>query len=125
MKKKEEIRRLVIVVDMVNGFIREGNMADPGIATILPAVRRCIEDENTDAVVFFRDCHPENAAEFRKFPVHCLKGTSESELVDELKEYAEDAYDYEKNSTSSVFAPGFLDDLQAMTSLEEVIICGC
>ncbi|MDO5439218.1 MAG: cysteine hydrolase [Erysipelotrichaceae bacterium] len=125
MKKKEEIKRLLVIVDMVNGFIREGNMADPGIAGILPAIRNCIESSHCDGLAFIRDCHPEDAAEFRKFPVHCIAGTSESELVDELREYASDALDYEKNSTSAVFAPGFLEDINAMTSLEEVIICGC
>ncbi|MBR3151691.1 MAG: cysteine hydrolase [Erysipelotrichaceae bacterium] len=125
MKKKEEIKKLLVVVDMVNGFIREGNMADPGIANILPAIRECIESSRCDGLAFIRDSHPEDAAEFQKFPVHCLSGTSESELVDELKEYAEGALDYEKNSTSAVFAPGFLEDIESMSSLEEVIISGC
>ena len=125
MKKKEEIRSLLIVIDMVKGFITEGAMADPGIAHIVPRLTELIEQYRDEGLIFIKDTHPENAAEFRKFPPHCIKDTSESELIDEFIPYEKDALVYEKNSTSAMFAPGFFEDLKEMTNLEEVILTGC
>ena len=44
MKEKRDIKKLLIVVDMVKGFITEGNMADPGIAHIVPRLLDAIEE---------------------------------------------------------------------------------
>ncbi len=125
MKEKRDIKKLLIVVDMVKGFITEGNMADPGIAHIVPRLLDAIEEYKDEGLIFIKDTHPEGAAEFRKFPVHCIENTSESELIEEFKPYEKDALVYEKNSTSAMFAPGFLEDLSEMTSLEEVVVTGC
>ena len=61
----------------------------------------------------------------KKFPIHCLQGTSEAELIDELKSYEKDALVYEKNSTSTMFAKGFINDIDKMKALRKVIITGC
>ena len=89
MKKKEELERLLVIVDMVNGFIKEGNMADPYINHITPRIISLVEESIKDGegIAFVKDTHEPNSKEFRKFPIHCLKGTSESELIDELKKY--------------------------------------
>ena len=44
MKRKnlEELKELLIVVDMVNGFAKEGAMADPNIMKIVPEIERLI-----------------------------------------------------------------------------------
>ena len=127
MKKREELEKLLVVVDMVNGFIKEGNMADPYINHITPRIIELVEEEikNDEGVAFIKDTHKPDSKEFRKFPVHCLKGTSESELIDELKEYEKYGISYEKNSTSTMFAEGFINDLEKMKKLREVIITGC
>ena len=36
MKEKNKIEKALIVVDMVNGFIKEGNMKDNSIQRIIP-----------------------------------------------------------------------------------------
>ena len=43
MKRKEELEVLLIVVDMINGFIKEGNMADPTINHITPKIIKLIK----------------------------------------------------------------------------------
>ncbi len=127
MKRKEELEKLLVVVDMVNGFIKEGNMADPYINHITPRIIELVERtiEEKEGLAFIKDTHEEGSTEFKKFPVHCLKGTSESELIDELKEYEKYGISYEKNSTSTMYAPGFINDLEKMKKLKEVIITGC
>lgn len=88
--------KLLIVVDMVNGFVREGAMADPYIEHIIPEIKRLVENNKSNKTIFIKDCHEEDAVEFLAYPKHCLKGTSESELVDELKEFETKENTYEK-----------------------------
>ena len=106
MKTKEELQELLIVVDMINGFIKEGNMADSTINHITPKIIKLIEMfiEKGEGVAFIRDAHKMDATEFKKFLIHCLEGTSESELIDELKPYEEYGLTYKKNSTSTMVA---------------------
>lgn len=128
MKKNlEEIRSLLIIIDMVNGFVREGAMADTYIEHIISEQLRLIKMflEENEAVAFIKDCHKNGAREFDRYPVHCLEGTYEAELVDELKPFEKDAFVYKKNSTSAIFAPNFIDDINKMTTLKEIIFTGC
>lgn len=128
MNKIEELKKLLIVVDMVNGFIKEGNMADKDIMKIVPKIEHLIKstlNEEESMIAFIKDTHEEGCSEFEKFPVHCLKETSESELIDEFKPYEKSSLVYEKNSTSTIFAKNFLRDIDEMKKLKEVIICGC
>ena len=127
MKRKEELEKLLVVVDMVNGFMKYGNMADPYINHITENIAQLVESaiKDGEGVAFIKDTHDENSAEFKKFPPHCIKGTGEEELVDELKQYENYGLSYEKNSTSTIFAPNFISDIDQMKKLREVIITGC
>lgn len=77
----------LIVVDVVNGFIREGAMASSQIATIIPEIVSLIKKCNSKEIpiVAFADTHRPDSIEFNSFPPHCIKDTSEAELVDEIK----------------------------------------
>lgn len=127
-EKLMEIKDLLVVVDMVNGFIKEGLLADPGISRIIPRIKDLVErytDDEDKKVLFFRDSHPDDAVEFRTYPPHCIEGTLETEIVDELKTFADDNLVYFKNSTNGMFARGFIPDLVKMENLESVIVTGC
>ena len=119
--------KLLIVVDMVNGFIKEGAMADSYIGHIISEIVNLVEKHNNENqdVKFIKDCHNKMAVEFASYPEHCLKGTSESELIEELKIFENNYNTYEKNSTSAIFAPNFLEDIKNMENLKEVTIVGC
>lgn len=121
---KENIENLLIVVDMVNGFVREGAMADKYIENIIPEIVKLVE-ENQENTIFIKDCHEKEAIEFKSYPLHCLKGTSESELVEELKNFERLENVYEKNSTSAMYAENFMSDLDKMENLKQVTIVGC
>lgn len=79
-----------IAVDMVNGFVKEGALASKEVLAI-----------NDDVALFAAECekagirnyalcdsHPAECTEFLTYPVHCLAGSRESELTDELKNAA-------------------------------------
>ncbi len=127
MKKLEELKKLLIVVDMVNGFVKEGVMSDRQIESIIPEQLRLIGKilNEGEGLAFIKDCHNEGCKEFDRYPEHCLKGTKESELVEELLPYENNNLSYSKNSTSTMYANNFINDIDKMKALKEIIITGC
>lgn len=127
LEKLRQYRKMLYDIDMVNGFVYEGALHDKHIANTIPEQIKLIEKfrDEGEGIAFIKDCHEKDSVEFSTFPRHCIKGTSEALLVPELQVYENDAYTYEKNSTSAMFAPGMLDDLYAMEKLEEVVLAGC
>lgn len=127
MNKLDELRRLLIVVDMVNGFVKEGKMADPYIQHIIEENVLLIESflANENGVAFIKENHNKDCAEFKRYPEHCINGTAEALLVDDLRKYEDLSLAYLKNCTCALFAPQFLNDIDKMKSLREVIVTGC
>lgn len=128
MKELQEVEELLVVIDVINGFVTQGPMSDKYIAHIVPGieelVRKYVKEKNSE-VFYIKDAHNRGAIEFKKFPIHCVEGTSESEVVDELKAYENLVRSYKKNSTSAIFAKGLLEDLKAMSKLKRVVVVGC
>lgn len=126
--KLENVKKLLIVVDMINGFVREGAMASQNVEHIVGEVERLVKEFTEDddkQVAFVKDTHDEDAREFKRYPKHCVRGTSEAENIDELKKYEHMALVHEKNSTSAIFPQELLDSIEKMKNLEEVVIVGC
>ena len=88
---------IVVVVDMVKGFVSEGAMADPEIARIAPEI--CQLETYFAHHLYFQDWHEADCMEFASFPPHCLAHTTESELLDCFKEDARHQTIIRKNST--------------------------
>lgn len=117
---------LLITVDMINGFIREGALASSRIESIIPQVIKLNEKLNLSKTIFFADSHEEDCLEFKSFPPHCLKGSSESDIIDELKCFTKDSLIILKNSVNGFFAPDFIDYFDSeIDNIKEIIICGC
>lgn len=115
----------LIVVDVVNGFIREGAMSSPLIESIIPTVAALMESCKSRGipVAAFADCHKEGCAEFASFPPHCLENTSESELADELK--AVGGYLLiKKNSTNGFHEEQFKTFLSGIPDTDTFIVTG-
>ncbi len=126
MKNLENITKLLINVDMVNGFVKSGAMADNYIEHIIPEHIILMKKINVEGIIaIVKDTHKEECREFKRYPNHCIEGTKEADLVNELKDFEEDALIYEKNSTSTIYAKSFLEDINKMKNLKEVIIIGC
>ena len=128
MKKQlEELRSLLIIVDMVNGFVKEGALADPNIQKIIPRQLELLKQylNEKSAVVFIKDTHEKESSEFKNFPPHCIKETEEAELVDDLLPYEKQGISIEKNSTSFMEAPDFRKLMEKANHLKEISIVGC
>jgi len=121
------MKKLLIVVDMINGFINEGNLHDKGINLIIPACAANIESfiEADQDIVAFCDNHEKESREFTAYPEHCLKATSESELVEELVKFRDSMHVIAKNSTNGFFAPGFQEYIDKLYEYEKIVLVGC
>ncbi len=131
VKNLEVYESMFIVVDMVNGFVREGVLHDKEIARVIPRQIELIKEAKNKGslIVFIKDTHDKNASEFRRFgnTEHCVRGTSEAEIVDELLPFVEDddTIVIEKNSTSFMEAPDFRRVATEATNVRNVDVVGC
>ena len=102
----KKYKRCLNIVDMVNGFVREGVLHDENISKIIPRQIELIEEakEKGSLIIFIKDTHHKDSVEFVRFgnTAHCLENTEESELVEELKPFEKegDIVCIRKNSTS-------------------------
>ena len=116
---------VLVVVDVINGFAKEGNLSSDRVAEIIPTVKNLMQLAKSNGLktITFVDSHTSNSTEFDNFPTHCLEGTSESELVDEIKNVA--GYTLiKKNSTNGYHAPDFKKFLSEYPNIDTFIVCG-
>jgi len=131
IKNLKIYKEMLIIVDMVNGFVEEGALADTKIAEIIPRQIEIIKEakQKKALIVFVKDTHEENSTEHKRFgeEKHCVRGTGEELVIDELKEYeeCEDTVSIEKNSTSYIEAPEFRKLIKKATNIEKVNVVGC
>lgn len=117
----------LIVVDMQNGFLRQGNLASDQCLAVLPAVidevKAAVAAEQL--VIFTADTHEPDDLEFEIFPTHCVRGTPEADLVDELQPYLDrqGVYLVAKRRYSAMFETE-LEGLLHRFGVTEVRICG-
>lgn len=64
IKNLENITKLLINVDMVNGFVKEGAMADPYIQHIIPEHIKLMNEaiNNQEMVAIIKDTHKEKCS---------------------------------------------------------------
>jgi nicotinamidase-related amidase len=82
--------KFFIVIDMQNGFTT-GSLANPAAQEIIPRIKEEIEKARKEGatIVYTRDTHQENyleTGEGKHLPIkHCVEGTDDWQIVDELK----------------------------------------
>ena len=88
--QKEQFRiaddSVLVIVDINNGFASGGALYSERVKNIIPDVCNITEQfyKKGLPIIAFTDTHTENSVEFKYYPVHCLKDTRETELIDEL-----------------------------------------
>lgn len=115
---------VLIIIDMVNGFVREGALSSPYVDKIASGIfdlaKKC--EELKIPIIAYADTHSESSTEFKSFPAHCLAGTHEAELIDELKQI-KSIIKVEKNSTNSFLAKNPLELLDS--NIKNILVTGC
>lgn len=130
MKEKieelRELKRLLVVVDMIKGFKEKGNMAITDIDYIDNEVVDLVREffRYGDDVISIQEGHSENSQEFKDFPRHCILGTEEAELIDCLKPFEKSMKVIRKNSTCGYVTKEFQKYLENEQNFKEVVIVG-
>ncbi len=115
----------LVIVDMVNGFAREGALKSPRVEGLIAEIAELskICNELHIARLAFADCHTKASPEFDAYPAHCMIGTSEGEMVDELKELG--GYTLiSKNSTNGFLEEAFQKWLKENEHINTFVITG-
>jgi nicotinamidase-related amidase len=102
----EPERTACISVDVINGFCKAGPLASERVGQIAQPIADLFTRAHAAGVRNFaltQDTHDPNTPEFNAYPPHCVRGTEESETVDELKAlpFFDDITIFRKNSLSS------------------------
>ena len=125
LSKLDSDRTALIIVDMINGFVKKGALSSPNIMAIHAEVAALLKACNTRKIkaVCLADCHTNESPEFSSYPVHCLTGTEESCVTDEIA--AGDFTLIYKNSTNGFLEPAFAAWLAANPGVDTFVIAGC
>lgn len=115
---------LIVMIDMINGFCKFGPLSSPFVNNMVPSMSRFIDlaIEKKISIISYRDAHPADAFEFRSYPPHCVAGTEESNLVDEL--LRPELIDVPKNSTNGFLAKNPLT-LVPSSTIKHIFVIGC
>ena len=131
MKNLKVSHKGLIVVDMVNGFVREGGLHDKRIEEVIPYQKKLLDQyvKDLEMILFIKDCHDVDSVEHNRFQgiKHCIKGTTEAEIIDEFQPYLslENVYTLEKNCTSFREALGFSELMEEMSDIHHFDVVGC
>lgn len=120
--KKENT--VLIHVDIVEGFLNFGALHSKDVAGILPFVTELNDRMAGYQKIFVIDRHKEGAVEFDAYPSHCVEGSGEDELVEELLPYSEKELVFSKNSTNLYHAPDFQKYLKENPQINDFVFVG-
>ncbi|SFX28885.1 Nicotinamidase-related amidase [Thermoactinomyces sp. DSM 45891] len=106
-----EVENLYLVyVDIIKGFCDVGPLSSSRVREMVQPVKQLTDSLLERGLlpsnlIFLHDAHPEQAVEFNSFVPHCVHGTVEAEIVDELRSYQDlpGAQTYSKNATNGLF----------------------
>ena len=115
----------LIVVDMVNGFVKKGALFSPNVLSLNDKIAGLLRSCNALDIqaICFADAHSRQSTQFRDFPEHCIAGTEESAVTDEIA-----ACKFKlilKNSTNGFLEPAFAVWLKENDKIDTFIITGC
>jgi len=119
----------IISVDVIKGFCSIGPLASPRVAGVVESIVDLMErswDAGVRHIILSQDTHEPDAEEFSAWPPHCIRGTDESETVEEIRQlsFFDKIMVLEKNSIAS----GLNHDLQQWildhSEVENFIVVG-
>jgi nicotinamidase-related amidase len=128
LKSLEIDKTVLVTVDMINGFAKQGPLYSDRIAGLIPYIKSMNTLFEEYLKIFFADTHSKQSVEFKSYPEHGLPETGESDIIDELSTYLnyENATLIPKNSTNGFLSRAFGEWLntQSRNSLTQFVILG-
>ena len=127
-KNIEAFDKALYIIDMNNGFVNFGPMANPDYNKLVPEQLRLINKirKEEGLVNFILEGHDPNALEFNAFPKHCVIGTEEADLIPQLvyEKDKENTNVYHKNCINGMLNRNLQDDIKRLKKLKEIIVAG-
>ena len=124
----ENIRKALYMIDMNNGFVNFGNMANPKYNELVNEQLKLINKfrKENQLVNFVLEGHTTDSIEFDSYPSHCVLGTKEAELIPEFidEQNKENTRTYYKNSINGMLNRNLQDDIKNQGNLNEIVIGG-
>lgn len=125
----EPERVAMISIDVINGFCKSGPLASERIGRIARPIAELFERAHGLGVRNFaltQDTHDPDTPEFQVYPPHCVRGTEESEAVDELKAlpFFDNIAIFPKNSISSSIGTDLGAWLKGRSQLDRFVVVG-
>lgn len=124
----ENIRKALYMIDMNNGFVNFGNMANPKYNELVNEQLKLINKfrKENQLVNFVLEGHTTDSIEFDSYPSHCVFGTKEAELIPEFidEQNKENTRTYYKNSINGMLNRNLQDDIKNQDNLNEIVIGG-
>lgn len=122
---KPHSKYLLVVIDMQKDFVT-GSLGTKEAVSIVESVVRKVQN-HSGLLAYTLDTHDENYLQSREgmlLPVvHCIKGESGHELVDELKQPLQGALVFEKPTFASVALASWIASQQDLEEVELVGVC--
>lgn len=121
------MRRILVVVDMLNDFVHsDGTLNFEEARKIVPNVAALVDEyrENGQEVVYACDNHLENDLEFERFESHAVRGTWGGMIIEELEMHLERHGYMLYKSRYSAFYDTKLDHILDMLKPDLVEVCG-
>lgn len=116
------------MIDMNNGFVNFGNMANPKYNELVNEQLKLINKfrKENQLVNFVLEGHTTDSIEFDSYPSHCVLGTKEAELIPEFidEQNKENTRTYYKNSINGMLNRNLQDDIKNQDNLNEIVIGG-
>lgn len=119
-------RTALILVDLVEGFARQGALASSRVEALIPGAVT-LTDRCSAAgmkIVALADCHTPDSLELQSYPPHCLRGTEEARLCHEVEKAAGSYTLIEKNSTNGLLEPTFDSWRKDCPGIDTYIVIG-
>lgn len=127
-KEDVDFLKTLFMIDMNNGFVNFGPMANPKYNDLVPEQQALIEmfREEDELVNFILENHDKNALEFVSYPEHCVEGTEEAKLIPEFQdeENKPNTRTYYKNSINGMLNRTLQDDIKALEKLKMIVLAG-
>ena len=121
--------KALIVVDMQRGFLHpSGSLfcGEPARQIIEPVRERVLQEKDAGSDIFFtQDTHSPDDSEFDMFPPHCIKGSGEEDVIDELADLVLGARVITKRRYSAFFETDLAAQLSALDPDEVIVVGDC
>lgn len=117
----------LIIVDMIEGFTRIGNLKSPRIEGKISHIAEIAAKCKKAGIktIAFADEHGEDSPEFKTYGPHCIKGSKECEVVQEIREAAgAGMLRIAKNSNNGFLEEEFQQWLKANKDIKNFIVVG-